>query len=44
MTDRNTVPDKKEWKEPRVETLANVRETRGGILLSMMESGPMYTS
>ena len=44
MTDKATKSTKKKWQEPRVEAVADVRETRGGLTLAGFESGTFYSS
>ena len=45
MTDQKKEASKKVWKQPRVDAVTNVRETRSGIVVGTgFESGIFYDS
>ena len=46
MTDQKKEASKKVWKQPRVDAVTNVRETRNGLAVGMppRESGIFYDS
>ena len=45
MTEKTTKASKKAWQEPRVEAVANVRETRAGLVVGTgKEAGTFYAS